>query len=166
MTKSPLNSLIIKSEMVLPHHTNLLNNLMGGHLLHWMDVVSALSAQKHAQGAVVTVSVDNVSFKLPIRVGNLVRLEAQVTRAFNTSMEVYIQVIAEDLNRAESFECNTAYFTFVALDQHHRPTQVPAITPKTTEEKQRHQEAEQRRMLRLLLAKNSEKIINERLKNL
>ena len=166
LIKLPQDSLIIMNELVLPHHTNVLNNLMGGHLMHWMDIVSALSAQKHAQRAVVTASVDNVSFKLPIRLGNLVRLEAQVTRSFNTSMEVFIQVTAENLLTGESFISNTAFFTFVALDQSHRPTTVSEIKPNTPEEKQRYDQAKQRRMLRLLLDKTPERVINDHLKAL
>ena len=85
------------TELVLPNDTNTLNNLMGGRLMHWMDVVSAIAAQKHSNRIVVTASVDNISFSKPIRLGNVVTLRAQVTRSFNSSMEVHIEVWAEDI---------------------------------------------------------------------
>src|SRR3954462_840359 len=95
--KSPSESLISMTEPVLPNDTNTLNNLMGGRLMHWMDVVSAIAAQRHSNNIVVTASVDNISFRHPIRLGNVVTLKAKVTRSFSSSMEVRIDVDAEDV---------------------------------------------------------------------
>ena len=92
-SKTPAGSLIIMTELVLPNDTNLFGNLMGGRLMYWMDIASALSAQKHCNAPVVTASVDNISFENPIKLGNVVHIEANVTRAFNTSMEVHMKLI-------------------------------------------------------------------------
>lgn len=119
--KYPRESLVSMTELVLPNDTNTFNNLMGGRLMHWMDIVSAISAQKHSNHVVVTASVDNISFKSPIQLGNVVTLKAKVTRSFNTSMEVKIEVVAEDIPADKKMESNLAYFTFVALDKDGRP---------------------------------------------
>src|SRR5919106_6829626 len=111
------DSFTTMTELVLPNDTNTLNNLMGGRMMHWLDIVSAISAQKHSNRIVVTASVDNISFRHPIRLGNVVTLKANVTRAFNTSMEVRIYVEAEDIPSGKKIDSNSAYFTFVALDQ-------------------------------------------------
>jgi len=140
------------TELVLPNDTNTLNNLMGGRLMHWMDIVSAISAQKHANSTVVTASVDNISFKHPIRLGNVVTLKAKVTRAFNTSMEVRIHVEAEDIPSGQKVDSNSAYFTFVALDREGNRVEVPEIEPETPEEIALYEGALQRRQLRLILA--------------
>jgi len=95
--KSPKESFTIMNELVLPNDTNTLNNLMGGRLLHWMDIAAAISAQKHCNRIVVTASVDNVSFKQPIKLGDVITIEAKVTRAFNTSVEVRLDVWAENI---------------------------------------------------------------------
>ena len=160
-SKTPSQSLVVMNEIVFPNHTNTVNTLMGGHLMYWMDIVSALAAQKHAQHSVVTVSVDNVSFKQPIQVGRLVCLRAQVTRAFRTSMEVFIQVTAENLNAGTCMESNTAFFTFVAIDTKGKPVAVPAIKPQTKDERQRYADAQHRRALRLLLDKQPDSLIQE-----
>ena len=96
-TKKCSESHVIMTEMVLPNDTNTLNNLMGGRLMHLMDVAAGIAAQRHSNRIVVTASVDNISFAKPIALGNVVTLKAFVTRAFNSSMEVYIEVIAEDI---------------------------------------------------------------------
>ena len=140
------------TELVLPNDTNTLNNLMGGRLMHWMDIVSAIAAQKHSNRIVVTASVDNISFKHPIRLGNVVTLKARVTRAFNSSMEVRIEVDAEDIPSSQKIESNSAYFTFVAVDQHGRPIDVPEIEPETDEDREYYDGALRRRQLRLILA--------------
>ena len=140
------------TELVLPNDTNTLNNLMGGRLMHWMDIVSAISAQKHSNSTVVTASVDNISFRHPIRLGNVVTLKASVTRAFNTSMEVIIHVEAEDIPSGKKLDSNSAYFTFVALDQEGNRVEVPEIIPETPEEIALYEGALQRRQLRLILA--------------
>jgi acyl-CoA hydrolase len=150
--KHPRESLVSMTELVLPNDTNTLNNLMGGRLMHWMDIVSAIAAQKHSNRIVVTASVDNISFRHPIRLGNVVTLKAKVTRAFSSSMEVRIDVTAEDIPSATLIESNSAYFTFVAVDQLGRPIDVPEVEPETEEERAMYEGALRRRQLRLILA--------------
>lgn len=152
-TKAASESMVTMTELVLPNDTNTLNNLMGGRLLHWMDIVSAISAQKHSNRVVVTASVDNVSFTHPIRLGNVVTLRAQVTRAFSSSMEVHIEVIAEDIPGGKMIESNRAFFTFVAVDQSGKPIDVPQVIPSTQQEKDLYESALRRRQLRLVLGK-------------
>ncbi len=152
-SKSCQESLVNMTELVLPNDTNTLNNLMGGRLMHWMDIVSAVAAQKHSNRIVVTASVDNISFTHPIQLGNVVTLKAFVTRAFSSSMEVYIEAIAEDIPAKKRVESNSAFFTFVAVDQSGRPIDVPEVIPETDEEKELYEGALRRRQLRLVLAK-------------
>lgn len=146
------DSVTVMNELVLPNDTNVLNNLMGGRLLHWMDICAAITAQKHSSRTVVTASVDNVSFKRGIRLGNLVTLTARVTRAFNTSMEVHLEVWAENIPARERFRCNEAYFTFVAVDHSGHPIQVPELIPQNENEQLLFEGALKRRQLRLVLA--------------
>ena len=150
--KHPRESLVSMTELVLPNDTNTFNNLMGGRLMHWMDIVSAIAAQKHSNNVVVTASVDNISFKSPIQLGNVVTLKAKVTRSFNTSMEVKIEVEAEDVPSDKKVDSNLAYFTFVALDKDGHPTPVPEGVPETEDEKAQFDGALRRRQLRLILA--------------
>lgn len=150
-TKVPQDTHIIMSELVLPNDTNTLGNLMGGRLMHWMDIAAAISAQKHCNCPVVTASVDNVSFNNPIKLGNLLTIEAKLTRSFNTSMEVYLRVWGEDLAAQYKYLSNEAYLTFVALDPNGRPRKVPEIIPQTEEEKKYFDGALRRRQLRLIL---------------
>jgi acyl-CoA hydrolase len=145
-------SLTTKTELVLPNDTNTLQNLMGGRMMHWMDIVSAIAAQKHSGRIVVTASVDNVSFAQPIKLGNVVTLKAQATRAFNSSMEIFIEVWAEDIPAQKKVLTNKAFFTFVAVDQGGRPIDVPEVVPETEEEKELYHSALRRRQLRLVLA--------------
>lgn len=140
------------TEMVFPNDTNGLNGLMGGRLLFWMDIVAAIAAQKHANSMVVTASVDNVSFSQPIKIGNVVTLRAQVTRAFNTSMEVHIEVQAEDIPQGIVIESHRAFFTMVAVDANGNKQPVPEAVPKTAEEQELFAGALRRRQLRLVLA--------------
>ena len=146
------NSFVIMTELVLPNDTNTLNNLMGGRMMHLMDIAAAISAQKHSNRIVVTASVDNVSFRDSIRLGNVVTLQAQVTRAFSSSMEVHIDVWAEDIPSGTKLKTNEAFFTFVAVDQAGRPIDVPEAMPETTEEINLYDGALRRRQLRLVLA--------------
>ncbi len=152
ITRKPSESFTIMNEIVLPNDTNTLNNLMGGKLLHWMDIAAAISAQKHSNAIVVTASVDGVSFKEPIRLGDVVTLEAYVTRAFNTSMEVFIEVYAQNIPRGEKYKCNDAYYTFVALDSRHKPSAVPQIQPESEAEINKYEGAIRRRQVRLIMA--------------
>jgi len=144
-------SLIIMTEVVLPNDTNIFGNLMGGRLMYWMDIAAALSAQKHCNAPVVTASVDNISFQKPIKLGNAVHIEAKVSRAFTTSMEVHIKVWGEDLNRQFKYKSNEAYYTFVALDPNNKPHPVPQLSPETEEEMKLFDGALRRRQLRLIL---------------
>ncbi|WP_285011349.1 acyl-CoA thioesterase [Pedobacter faecalis] len=149
--KSPKDSFTIMNELVLPNDTNMLHNLMGGRLLHWMDIAAAITAQKHCNRIVVTASVDNVSFKQPIKLGDVVTIEARVTRAFNTSVEVRLDVWAENVPSATRNKSNEAYFTFVALDAEGKTVAVPELVPETAEEKELYAGALRRRQLRLIL---------------
>lgn len=151
-TKTPKDSLTIMNELVLPNDTNMLNNLMGGRLLHWMDIAAAISAQKHCNRITVTASVDNVSFKHSIKLGDVVTIEAKVTRAFHTSVEVRLDVWAQNVPSGTMIKSNEAYYTFVALDQDGNKTEVPVLMPETAEEKEYFAGALRRRQLRLVLA--------------
>jgi acyl-CoA hydrolase len=142
----------IMNEIVLPNDTNTLNNLMGGRLLHLMDIGAAMAAQKHSNRIVVTASVDNVSFKAPIRLGDVVTIHAKITRSFNSSMEIRIDVWSENIPSGRKEKSNEAYYTFVAVDQTGRPIPVPTVTVETEEEQKLFDGALRRRQLRLVLA--------------
>lgn len=150
-TKKPHDSLVIMSELVLPNDTNTLGNLMGGRLMHWMDIAGAIASQKHCNCPVVTASVDNVSFANPIKLGNLLTIEAKVTRSFNSSMEVYLRIWGEDLSAQYKYLSNEAYMTFVALDPNGKPRKVPELVPETEIERKIYDGALRRRQLRLIL---------------
>lgn len=150
--KKVKDSLVTMTEMVLPNDTNTLNNLMGGRLMHFMDIVAAISAQRHSRRVVVTASVDNISFRKPISLGSVITLTAKVTRAFSSSMEVHIIVHAEHISEGKKFKSNEAFFTFVALDESRKPIDVSQVIPETQEEKEYFESALRRRQLRLILA--------------
>lgn len=150
-TKPAKESLTIMTEIVLPNDTNTLGNLMGGRLLHWMDIAAATSAHRHCRRVVVTASVNNVAFNQPIKLGDIVTLEAKVSRAFSTSMEVFIDVYVEHHSTGAKQKCNEAIYTFVAVDQVGNPIEVPALIPETDEEKKRFDSAMRRRELSLIL---------------
>ena len=152
ITKSPKESFTIMNELVLPNDTNPLNNLMGGRLLHWMDIAAAISAQKHCNNIVVTASVDNVSFRHAIKLGDVITIEAKVTRAFSTSMEVRLDVWAENIPSGTRVRSNDAFYTFVALNKEGKPIAVPEIEPETEMDKKLFEGALRRRQLRLILA--------------
>lgn len=139
------------TELVLPNDTNTFGNLMGGRLMYWMDIASALAAMKHCGAPVVTASVDNISFENPIKLGNVVHIEARVSRAFTTSMEVHMKVWGEDALHQYKYKSNEAYFTFVSLDPNGKPRPVPALVPETEEEKKLFEGALRRRQIRLIL---------------
>jgi len=151
-SKTASESFTIMNELVLPNDTNTLNNLMGGRLLHWMDIAAAISAQKHSNHIVVTASVDNVSFKKAIKLGDVITISAKVTRAFTTSMEVRLEVWTENIPTGEKNKSNEAYYTFVALDNAGKVARVPELIPETDEEKYLFSHALRRRQLRLILA--------------
>ncbi|MEN0005248.1 MAG: acyl-CoA thioesterase [Bacteroidota bacterium] len=143
----------VMTQMVMPNDTNPMGNLMGGNLLRWMDIASAICAGKHTETYVVTASVDHVSFQRPIRLGDIVTLEATVTRAFRTSVEVYVEVFANDIKGGDARRCNHAYFTFVGLEEENgHPTPVPPVLSLTEIEQQRYDSASRRRELRLVLS--------------
>jgi acyl-CoA hydrolase len=142
---------VIMTELVLPNDTNVFGNLMGGRLMYWMDIAAALSAAKHCNAPVVTASVDNISFESPIKLGNVVHIEARMSRAFNTSMEVHLKVWGEDLQHQYKYKSNEAYYTFVALDPNRKPRSVPHLIPETEEDKKLYDGALRRRQLRLIL---------------
>jgi acyl-CoA hydrolase len=149
--KTPGDSKVIMTELVLPNDTNVFGNLMGGRLMYWMDIAAALCATKHSNTMVVTASVDNISFENPIVLGNAVHIEAKLSRAFTTSMEVHLQVWGEDLLSRKKYKSNEAYYTFVALDQYRKPMPVPGVAPENEEERLLFEGALRRRQLRLIL---------------
>ena len=150
-SKKASESIVIMTELVLPNDTNLFGNLMGGRLMYWMDIAAALAAQKHCNAPVVTASVDNISFENPIKLGNVVHIEAKVTRSFNSSMEVHMNVWGEDLTQQYKYKSNEAYYTFVALDPNRKPRPVPQLIAETEDEKKLFDSALRRRQLRLIL---------------
>ena len=151
-SKKASDSFIIMNELVLPNDTNSFGNLMGGRLMYWMDIAGGIAAGKHCNAPCMTASVDNLSFKNPIRLGNIVNIEAQVSRAFNTSMEIHMKVWGEDSLHQYRYESNEAYFTFVALDPNGKPRKVPQLIPETEGEKVLYEGALRRRQLRLILS--------------
>lgn len=142
----------ISTKWVLPNDTNTNNTLFGGQLLAWMDMAAGVSAHRHCKRVVVTASVNNVSFDQPIKLGDLVTLESQVSRSFNSSMEVIIDVFVEDAVTGKRVRSNEAIYTFVAVDQMGNPIQVPEIIPETDLEKERYEGALRRKQLSLILA--------------
>lgn len=151
MDKKASESVIVMTELVLPNDTNTFGNLMGGRLMYWMDIAAALAAMKHCSAPVVTASVDNISFENPIKLGNVVHIEAKVTRAFNSSMEVHMYVWGEDVIHQYKYQSNEAYYTFVSLDPNGKPRPVNKVIPETEDEIQLYEGALQRRQLRLVL---------------
>ncbi|MFT4733615.1 MAG: acyl-CoA hydrolase [Algoriphagus sp.] len=141
----------IKSEMIMPNDTNTLGNLMGGNLMRMVDITGAIAAQRHSNRIVVTASIDNVSFTNKIPLGDVITLEAKVTRSFNTSMEVIVKVFSENIPAGTKNHTNTAFLTFVAVDQSGRPIEVAEAIPETEEEKNIFEAALRRRQLRLIL---------------
>ncbi|MBA2498390.1 MAG: acyl-CoA thioesterase [Chitinophagaceae bacterium] len=149
--KKANESFTMMTEIVLPNDTNTFGNLMGGRLMYWMDIAAAIAAQKHSNAPVVTASVDNISFENSIKLGNVVHIEAKVTRSFNTSMEVHLRVWGEDIIQKYKYKSNEAYYTFVALDPNSRPRSVEPLIPETKEETNLYEGALRRRQLRLIL---------------
>ena len=150
--KTVRESRCVMNEIVLPNDTNNLGNMMGGRLLYLMDICAAISAQRHTNRVCVTAAVDSVEFESPIKQGEIVVIESQVNRAFRTSMEVELNVWAEDPFAQTRRKCNRAYYTFVGVDNDSRPTAIPSIEPETNEEKSRYEDAARRRELRLVVA--------------
>ena len=142
-------SQVSTTQLVLPNDTNQLGNLLGGTLMHWIDITAAICAQRHSGKICVTAAVDELIFHHPIRLGEIVTLEASVNRAFSTSMEIGVLVTVAHRDEALTRRANTAYLTFVGLDEAGRPTPVPPVIPETELEVKRHEEALRRREVRL-----------------
>ncbi len=152
LSKKAQESSVTMTEMVMPNDTNPLNKLMGGKLMEMIDVAGAISAQRHSNEIVVTASVDNISFKKSIDLGNVVTIEAQVTRSFKSSMEVYVQVFSENIPEKTKLKSNQAFLTFVAVDSKGSPIEIPETIPETDNEKKLFDSALRRRELRLILS--------------
>ena len=158
MSKEIEEKLVIESattmtELIMPNETNPLGNLMGGYLMKWMDIAGGICAAKHAEAHVVTASVDHVSFQSPIHLGDVIMLNARVTKAFTTSVEIYVEVTASDITGKNARKSNHAYLTFVALDADQRkPIAIPKVRPVSTEEQKLFDGASRRRELRLILS--------------
>jgi acyl-CoA hydrolase len=151
-TRHPKETFASTSRIVMPNDTNTLGNLMGGNLLNWMDIAAAISANRHCRRVVVTAAVNNVSFDKPIRLGDIVIIESQVTRSFSSSMEVFLEVFLEDTGTGERSKSNEAMYTFVAVDSKGKSISVPELLPETEDEIRRYNGALRRRQLRLILA--------------
>jgi len=151
--KNPSESAVEMTELVLPNDTNLVGNLLGGRLMHWMDVAGGMAASRHANRIVVTAAVDHLIFHHPIKLGELVNLKAKVTWTGRTSMEIVVRVYAEDPLSNQIKLTNEAFFTFVALDDKGKPVEVTPVEPETNEEKAYFSAAAERRIRRLALKK-------------
>jgi acyl-CoA hydrolase len=149
--KTPSQSITINTEVVLPNDTNNIGNLFGGKLMQWVDITAAIAAQRHCGHVVVTAAINQVSFDKPIKQTSIVTLEAKVSRAFSTSMEIFVDVYVEDTKTGEKTKCNEAILTFVAIDQNGKPLPVPPLEPETEVEKKRFDSALRRRQLSLIL---------------
>ena len=143
------------TEIILPNDTNTLGNLLGGKVMHLVDIAGAMAAMRHARKPVVTASFDHMNFLHPIRIGQLIVLHSQVNRVFHTSMEVGVKVMVEDLMTGRKQHTCSAYLTFVALDAQRRPTAIPPAIPETEEEQRRYREAGERREIRLAMRKRN-----------
>lgn len=143
--KTPADSETTMTEIVFPNDTNPMGILQGGRLMHWMDIASAVCAQTHARNIAVTASIDKVHFKRPSYLGDILTIKAKVTRAFTTSMEIYVEVWTQSIKKAERHLTNHAYFTFVAIDENANPTSVPILKPISTHEKKQYSNALKRK---------------------
>jgi len=152
MVKTPKESLTILTDMVLPGETNPLGNLFGGELLARMDRACSIAARRHSRRIVVTASVNHVAFNKAVPVGSVVTIEAKVTRAFKSSMEIYVDVWSEDRESQERSKVNEGIYTFVAVDDTGTPVTIPKINPETDLEKERYEGALRRKQLSLILS--------------
>lgn len=150
--KTPKQSLTILTDLVLPGDTNYLDNLFGGELLARMDRACSISARRHSSRIVVTASVNHVAFNKTVPVGSVVTLEAKVSRAFRSSMEIYVDVWIEDRQSGQRTKVNEGIYTFVAVDEIGKPVEIPKIHPETALEKERYEGALRRKQLSLILA--------------
>jgi acyl-CoA hydrolase len=148
--RHPRDSEAVLTELMMPHHANIMGNVFGGHILSLVDRVAAVAAIRHSRRPCVTVSVDKVDFREPIKVGELVTAYARVNFAGRTSMEIGVKVIAENVMTGEKRHTNSCYLTYVALDDAGQPTPVPPVEPETKDEKRRYDRAAQRRASRVM----------------
>ncbi|TFG99379.1 MAG: acyl-CoA thioesterase [Calditrichales bacterium] len=153
LQKSVSDSAVEMTELVLPNDTNLLNNLLGGRLMHWMDVAAGMVGSRHANRVVVTAAVDNLLFHHPIHLGELVNIKARISWTGHSSMEILVHVTAENALTGQKRLANEAFFTFVALDDAGSPTPVPGLRLETDEEETLYRQAKERRRIRLQLKK-------------
>lgn len=151
-TKKAHESLTVMTNIVLPNETNSLRNLFGGELLSKMDRCASISAARHCERRVVTASVNHVSFNHPIPEGGIVILESKVTKAFSTSMEIYVDVWLDDPIAGKKIQTNEGIYTFVAVDEFNKPVPIPKLEPETDLEKERYAAAQRRKELSLILA--------------
>lgn len=147
--KSPKKSETIMTEVVCPNDTNPMGILQGGRLVQWMDIASAVCAQNHAEHICVTASIDSVKFKAPAKVGDIITIKARITRAFHSSMEIFVQAWAKKVLSQKAYLINESYFTFVALDDNAKPVSVPGVKAGSIEEKKEFTNAEKRKKARL-----------------
>ncbi|MBI5463725.1 MAG: acyl-CoA thioesterase [Ignavibacteriales bacterium] len=148
-SKTVPQSHVEMTELVLPNDTNPLGNLLGGRLMHWIDIAAATAAARHTHRVCVTASVDELNFLYPIKLGEAVILHASVNRVFNTSLEIGVRVSKQNLLTGETRHTNTAYLTFVALDEAGKPVQTYPVAPRTKDERRRYRDAARRRQHRL-----------------
>jgi len=147
--KTPSESQVEMTELVLPNDTNLLGNLLGGKLMHWIDIAGAIAASRHSNRVVATVALDSLDFRHPVHVGEVVTLKAKLVWTGRTSMEVVVKVYGENLKTGNKILTNKANITFVALDENGRPVPVPPLIPETEEEKKDYAAAELKRNKRI-----------------
>jgi acyl-CoA hydrolase len=150
--KTVQESSVTMTEMVLPSDTNAIGTIFGGRIMAWIDIAAAIAAGRHSRRVVVTASIDALHFKAPVKLGYYVHIKATVNYVSRTSMEVGVRIESENPFTGERVHTATAYTTFVALDDHGRPTSAPPILPETPEEKRRYEEAKKRRAARVRLA--------------
>jgi acyl-CoA hydrolase len=150
--RTAFQSKTIMTDLVLPSETNPINNLFGGELLARMDRAASIAARRHSRRIVVTAAVNHVAFNRSVPVGSVVTIEAKVSRAFSTSMEVFLDVWIEDRESGECIKANEAIYTFVAVDETGRPVKVPELVPETALEKERFAAALRRKQLSLVVA--------------
>lgn len=151
-------------EVVLPNDANPLGNILGGKVMHLIDMAGAIAATRHSRSVMVTVAVDNLDFVNPIRVGQLIILHAKVTRAFRTSVEVAVRVFSEDFVTGKRRQTSSAFVTFVALDNQGRPAAVPPVIPQSAQEKREYRDAQVRRRHRLAAAARAHRLYFEKQK--
>lgn len=151
--KVPKLSETIMTEVVCPNDTNPMGILQGGRLVQWMDIASAVCAQNHSEHICVTASIDSVKFKLPAKVGDIITIRANITRAFHSSMEIFVQAWAKKVLAKKAYLINESYFTFVALDDNAKPAMIMPVVPVSHFERKEYNNAKIRKMHRIKISK-------------